>query len=115
MTFKIISAALLATSMMAGSAMAQATGVGTDGNPNRDQAASAGIWENRDTMGGFYTDDTWATVRTPEEIRAYWDTMSPEDQAMMTDECANLIETENPNQEDAQSLTRQQICEQITM
>ncbi len=60
MTFKIISAALLATSMMAGSAMAQATATGTDGNPNRDQAASAGIWDNPATFSGFYT------VRTPD-------------------------------------------------
>ena len=67
---KILSTAAMVLALTAGSAFAQM-------NPLEDPAM----------MGGFYTDNTMSTMKSADEMKAYWSSMSADNQKAMKDAC----------------------------
>lgn len=110
MSLKILSAVALATSLMAGTAFAQTPTDGTE-NPNQEQANPL---MEQEFMGGFYTDDTRTALLEGDELTAAWEGLTAEDQEMVRTECANVMEEENPNQEQAQSDSFHMLCAEVS-
>ncbi len=73
--------ALLAVPLFATAALAQ-----TDGS---DGQTFGSDWST-DLGAAIFTDDTRTTLRSADELRAQWGTLSPEDQEMVRRDCAAL-------------------------
>jgi hypothetical protein len=45
---------------------------------------------NWDFLGGFFTDDTMTTLRSEDEIRVRYESLLPEQQQALADDCTNV-------------------------
>ena len=87
-TMKLYAPLLLA--MLAVPAYSQTestTGGSTDGSTEAEDTLTLR------TGTAFYSDDTYTTMRSAEEMQANWATMSPEDQAAIRTRCEAVIAT----------------------
>ena len=80
MKLKLVSVALFALGMAAGAATAQ-----TSSSGNTDAAPK--IFQDPTTMKPFFTDDTMATLRSEEEVKAAFNALPAEQQQDMKSQC----------------------------
>lgn len=104
MSIKLLTAAALALSLAAGTAVAQtATGSSNDaattgtGQASTNPSAEGPEWtsdqermmyeENATMMSGFFTDETMTTLKPEAELKANFEAMGADDQAAMKSAC----------------------------
>lgn len=90
MTFKTIATASMAFALFAGSAFAQQAPAGTP--PFTSQEEQMMYESNRDTMAGFFTDETMTTLKSDDEVASTFSAMDAESQAGMKSACEKAAE-----------------------
>jgi len=101
MNLKTIATASAALLMLSGAAFAQATSGGaTSGTAGKNGSGPTFASDNermmyeqnRDSLSGFFTDDTMGTLRSEEERRAAWAAMDEGKQTAMRDVCQQAMD-----------------------
>jgi hypothetical protein len=98
MNFKTIATASVALLMLSGASFAQ-TASGTNGQngsgPNitfQSDNEKMMYEQNMNSMSGFFTDDTMATLKPEAEVKAQFEAMGADDKAGMKTACQKAME-----------------------
>ena len=101
MNVKIITATVLAIGLAAGGALAQTTsatskaGSGPNFKSDDERMMDERMMyeENADVMGGFFTDDTMAEIRSDDEVKEIFAALGKEDRDEIKAACERAMES----------------------
>jgi len=93
MTFKSLALAAIATTMLAGAAIAQTDQTQTNSTGTQGSTPPGAVLEDQTKMKPFYSDEAMTTLRTGDEFTAAFNAMSSEDRERVRTECHNSTST----------------------